>query len=93
MASLQLVVEIVKRSEQARGFKVLPRRWVVERTLAWISRNRRLARDYESLPESSEALVQIAMIRLMLGRLAKHQQREQRKKEVALARKGYALVA
>ena len=90
---LQLVVEIVKRSDGGRGFKVLARRWVVERTLAWISRNRRLSKDYESLPESSEALVQIAMIRLMLVRLAKHRRREQRKKELALARKGYALVA
>jgi putative transposase len=90
---LQLVIEIIKRNEQARGFQLLARRWVVERTLAWISRNRRLAKDYESLLESSEAMVQIAMIRLMLVRLAKHRRREQRKKEVALARKGYALVA
>jgi putative transposase len=90
---LQLVVEIVKRDEQTKGFQLLARRWVVERTLAWISRNRRLAKDYESLPESSEAMVQIAMIRLMLGRLAKYRRRERRKKELALARKGYALVA
>jgi putative transposase len=83
--NLQLVLEIVKRSEQAKGFQLLARRWVVERTLAWISRNRRLAKDYESLPQSSEALVQIAMIRLMLGRLAKHRRREQPKKEGVLA--------
>ena len=55
------LVEIVKRSDGTRGFKVLPRRWVVERTLAWISRNRRLAKDYENLTESSEAMVQITM--------------------------------
>ena len=53
---LQLVVEIVKRSEQAKGFQILARRWVVERTLAWISRNRRLAKDYESLPATSRSL-------------------------------------
>lgn len=54
-----------------RTFKVLPRRWVVERTLAWICRYRRHSKDYEYLPESSEALIYAAMIRLMLTRLAK----------------------
>lgn len=55
-----------------RTFKVLPRRWVVERTLAWICRYRRHSKDYEYLPESSEALIYAAMIRLMLTRLAKY---------------------
>ncbi len=51
------------------GFKALPRRWVVERTLAWIGKNRRMSKDYEYLPSSSEAFVYISMIRLMLKRL------------------------
>ena len=91
--NFNLVVQVVKRSDNDKGFKVLVRRWVVERTLGWISRNRRMAKDYESLPESSEALVQITMIRLMLVRLAKHRKCELKKKEIALAREGYALVA
>jgi transposase len=53
-----------------RTFEVLPRRWVVERTLSWISRCRRLAHDYERLPEHSEAMVKWAMIGLMTRRLA-----------------------
>jgi len=53
----------------ARGFHVLPKRWVVERTLAWLCRNRRLAKDYEHLPAVSEAFVKLAMIRLMTARL------------------------
>jgi putative transposase len=51
-----------------RGFQVIPRRWVVERTFAWLSRNRRLSKDYEQLPESEEAFMQIAMIRILLNR-------------------------
>ena len=53
------------------GFIILPRRWVIERTLAWIMRNRRMSRDYEFLAETTEALIYVAMIRLMLRRLAK----------------------
>ena len=53
------------------GFTVLPRRWVIERTIAWILRNRRMSRDYEFLAQTTEALVYVAMIRLMLRRLAK----------------------
>lgn len=52
------------------GFQVLPRRWVVERTFGWLGRNRRLARDYEGLPETEEAFVYAGMVRLMLRRLA-----------------------
>ncbi len=63
-------LEIVKRSETARGFQLLPRRWVVERTFGWIGRHRRLAKDYEHLTERSETLIYIAMIALMLRRLA-----------------------
>lgn len=57
--------------EPPRGFRVIPRRWVVERSLAWLGRNRRLARDYERLPATEEALVYLASIRLLLRRLAK----------------------
>jgi transposase len=53
------------------GFIVLPRRWVIERTIAWVMRNRRMSWDYEVLTETTEALVYVAMIRLMLRRLAK----------------------
>ena len=53
------------------GFKVLPRRWVVERTFSWIDQNRRMSKDYERLPESSEAFIYLAMTRLMVRRLAR----------------------
>jgi putative transposase len=56
------------------GFEVIRRRWVVERTFAWILRNRRMSRDYEFLPETGEALIYVTMIRLMLKRLAKEVQ-------------------
>lgn len=68
--ALDIVVEIVKRTDDVKGFKVLPRRWVVERTFGWLVRNRRLARDYERLTATSEAMIKVAMIRLMLVRLA-----------------------
>jgi putative transposase len=54
-----------------KGFQVLPRRWVVERTFSWIDKNRRMSKDYERLPESSEAFIYVAMSRLMLRRLAR----------------------
>jgi len=63
-------VVIIKRHQDVKGFKVLPRRWVVERTFSWFIRNRRLCRDYERLPQSAEAFIYIAMIRLMTRRLA-----------------------
>lgn len=68
--NLQVVLEIVLKLEGQKGFQVLPKRWVIERTFAWITRNRRLARDYERLAQSSEAFIYLAMIRLGLRRLA-----------------------
>jgi putative transposase len=64
---LQQNLEIVKRN--SREFEVLPRRWVVERTFAWLMKHRRLSKDYERLPEISESLIEIASISLMLNRL------------------------
>ena len=63
------VLEIVQRPKDGHKFEVLPRRWVVERTLAWLGRCRRLSKDYEALPETSEAWIHVAMIHLMLKRL------------------------
>lgn len=63
-------LEIVKRSDDIKGFKVLPHRWVVERTFGWLGRNRRMSKDYEGLAETSETLIYVAMICLMLRRLA-----------------------
>jgi putative transposase len=63
------VLKIVKRPEERKGFVVLPRRWVVERTFGWLGRYRRLSKDYEGLPASGEALILIAMINLMVHRL------------------------
>jgi putative transposase len=54
-----------------KGFQVLPRRWVVERTFSWIDQNRRMSKDYEKLCASSEALIYAAMIRLMVRRLSR----------------------
>ena len=65
------VLEIVKRTDDLKGFKVLPHRWVVERTFAWLGRYRRMSKDYEELTESSEAYIHIAMSNLMLHRLYK----------------------
>jgi transposase len=64
-------VEIVKRSDQARGFVVLPRRWVVERTFAWLGRCRRLAKDWECLNQSGRAWILLASIRFMVRRLGR----------------------
>jgi transposase len=67
----QVNVEIVKRSDQAKGFTVLPKRWVVERTFAWLNRCRRLAKDWECLNRKSRAFLLLASVRLMLRRLAR----------------------
>jgi len=64
------LLEIVKRSDDVQGFVVLPRRWVVERTFGWLGRCRRLSKDYEEQITSSEAMIHLAMIQLMLKRLA-----------------------
>ena len=65
-----LTLIVVRRAAGTTGFVVQPRRWVVERSLGWLGRWRRLSKDYEALPEVSEAMVTLAMIRLMLHRLA-----------------------
>lgn len=67
---LQLTLDIVRRCDDTTGFVVLPRRWVVERTLSWLMRSRRLVRDYETLPAMHEAMVLWSMTMLMAGRLA-----------------------
>ena len=63
-------VEIVKRSDHAKGFVVLPRRWVVERTFAWLGRCRRLAKDWENLNRRALAFLRLSSIRLMLRKLS-----------------------
>ena len=65
----QVNVEIVKRSDYVEGFVVLPRRWVVERTFAWLGRCRRLAKDWENLNRKAFAFLRLASIRLMLRKL------------------------
>lgn len=62
-------IEIVKRSDDVKGFKVLPQRWIVERTFAWLMRCRRLCRDFERKAETSQSIIYVAMTRLMLQRL------------------------
>jgi putative transposase len=63
-------LEIVKRSDKVVGFAVLPKRWIVERTFGWIGRYRRMSKDYEMLIPSSEAMILIVMINVMVHRLA-----------------------
>jgi len=65
-------VEIVKRSDQAKGFVVLPKRWIVERTFAWLGINRRLSKDFERFSETALAFIYTAMIKLMSRRLARY---------------------
>lgn len=65
-------IRIVKRPEGAKGFVVLPRRWVVERTIAWLSRCRRLAKDWECLNRKALAFLRLASIRLMLRRICQN---------------------
>jgi transposase len=67
----QMNVEIVKRSDRAKGFTVLPKRWVVERTFAWLGRCRRLAKDWECLDRNARAFLVLASVRLMLRRLGR----------------------
>jgi transposase len=64
-----LKTEIVKRSDQAKGFVVLPKRWIVERSIAWLNRCRRLAKDWENLNLSALIFLRLASIRLMLRKL------------------------
>jgi transposase len=73
---LALVVKAVKRSDDVSGFVVLPRRWVVERTLRWLMRSRRLARDYERLPETGETFILWSVTMVMSRCLARHYSRE-----------------
>lgn len=68
--TLSWTLEIVKRNDDTTGFKVLPRRWVVERTFGWLNNYRRLSKDYETFPETSEAFIYAAMIHIMVRRLA-----------------------
>ncbi len=65
----QIRVEIVKRSDYAKGFVVLPKRWIVERTIGWLNRCRRLAKDWENLNRRALAFLRLASIRLMLRKL------------------------
>ena len=65
------VAKALKRSDTAKGFKLLPKRWIVERTFGWLNRCRRLAKDFENLARSHLAFIQLAMIRLMLRRIVR----------------------
>lgn len=69
----KLRLEIGKRTDQVPGFVVQPKRWIVERTFGWLNRYRRLSKDYEYLTATSEALIHVAMINLMVRRLARKQ--------------------
>jgi len=63
-------LEVVERDREAEGFKVLAKRWIVERTFSWLGRSRRLSKDYERKVQTSETLTEVAMVRLMIERLA-----------------------
>ena len=67
----RLKLEVVRRCDKAKGFHVLPKRWIVERTFGWFYKSRRLCRDYEVRADHSEAMLRICMIRIMIRRLAK----------------------
>ena len=69
-AFLDFTIQVVKRSDTAKGFEVIPRRWVVERTFAWMTRWRRLVRDYEERIDCSEAMIHLALGSLLLRRIA-----------------------
>jgi putative transposase len=64
-------LEITKRSDTMRVLEVIPKRWTVDRTFGWFNRYRRLSKDYELLPETSEGIIQVTMIHLMIRRLAR----------------------
>jgi len=66
------ILEIVKRTDDLKGFKLLPKRWVVERTFSWLGNYRRLSKHYEYWNETGEAMIQLAMINIMLRRLERH---------------------
>jgi putative transposase len=68
--TLQRTLVIVKRSRHTQGFQVVQWRWIVERTFGWLNRSRRLSKDFEALPETTETWIRIAMIQLMVRRLA-----------------------
>ena len=70
-AEARIPLEIVKRSDTAKGFTVLPKRWIVERTFGWFGRCRRLAKDFENLSRSHAAFLILAMIRIMLQRIVR----------------------
>jgi putative transposase len=65
------MLEIVRRSDDVKGFQILPRRWVVERTFGWLGRDRRLSKEYEGLTEYSQELVYVAKIHIMIRRLGR----------------------
>ena len=64
-------IEVLERDREVKGFEVVAKRWIVERTFGWLVRNRRLAKDYERKVQTSETLIEVAMIRLMLRRLVR----------------------
>lgn len=70
-ARLGIDVEVTRRDPAQKGFKVIPRRWVVERTFGWLMHHHRLGRDYETHPHRSEAMIRLAMIDLMSRRLTR----------------------
>ena len=72
MGAASWKIEVVKPPAYQKGFEVIPRRWVVERTIAWINRCRRLAKDYENLSRTAVAFIRLASIRLMLRRLKRY---------------------
>ena len=71
LRAAQQIASDVRAAQRAKGFQVLARRWVVERTFAWLGKYRRLSKDYEYLPQTSENFIMIAMSHVMLRRLAK----------------------
>lgn len=79
---LRTSVEVVRKTLEQRGFSVLPRRWVVERTLAWLTAHRRLARDYERHPATAEAMIRWAAINTITRRIARGEPTRRQQKYV-----------